>query len=146
MIGSDAPSDLALRKTEAIGLPVLPLGNSDKVRVGDMCLAVGNPLGIGETVTAGILSARGRATGLSDGSFEYFSEERPIHVRLVDLDKGAADTLGSATQGERLGFSVAPLTPDSAARLRLPRGTPRVVVVSVDPSGPAVRGAFSRMT
>ena len=72
VIGSDAPSDLALLKIEATNLPVLPLGDSDKVRVGDVCLAVGNPLGIGETVTAGIISARGRATGLSDGSFEDF--------------------------------------------------------------------------
>jgi len=72
VIGSDAPSDLALLKIEASGLPVLPLGDSDKVRVGDLCLAVGNPLGIGEAVTAGIISARGRATGLSDGSFEDF--------------------------------------------------------------------------
>src|SRR5579863_1689748 len=61
VIGSDAPSDLALLKIEANNLPVLPLGDSDKVRVGDLCLAVGNPLGIGETVTAGIISARGRA-------------------------------------------------------------------------------------
>ena len=71
-IGSDAPSDLALLKIQTTGLPVLPLGDSDKVRVGDLCLAVGNPLGIGETVTAGIVSARSRATGLSDGSFEDF--------------------------------------------------------------------------
>jgi len=61
-----------LLKIQATGLPVLPLGDSDKVRVGDVCLAVGNPLGIGETVTAGIISAKGRATGLSDGSFEDF--------------------------------------------------------------------------
>jgi S1-C subfamily serine protease len=72
LIGSDAASDLALLKIQATGLPVLPLGDSDKVRVGDVCLAVGNPLGIGETVTAGIISAKGRATGLSDGSFEDF--------------------------------------------------------------------------
>ena len=45
LIGSDAASDLALLKIEASGLPVLQLGDSDKVRVGDVCLAVGNPLG-----------------------------------------------------------------------------------------------------
>jgi S1-C subfamily serine protease len=59
VIGSDAASDLALLKIEANNLPVLPLGDSDKVRVGDVGLAVGNPLGIGETVTAGIISAKG---------------------------------------------------------------------------------------
>jgi len=72
LIGSDAPSDLALLKIAAVGLPLLALADSDKVRVGDICLAVGNPLGIGETVTAGIISAKGRSTGLSDGSFEDF--------------------------------------------------------------------------
>ncbi len=72
LIGSDAPSDLALLKIEASNLLVLSLGDSEKVRVGDICLAIGNPLVIGETVTAGIISARGRATGLSDGSFEDF--------------------------------------------------------------------------
>jgi len=72
VIGSDPPSDLAVLKVEASGLPVLPLGDSDKARVGDVVLAVGNPLGIGQTVTSGIISAKGRQTGLGDGSFEDF--------------------------------------------------------------------------
>ncbi len=72
VIGTDQPSDLAVLKIEATGLPVLPLGDSDKARVGDVALAVGNPLGIGQTVTSGIISAKGRTTGLSDGSFEDF--------------------------------------------------------------------------
>src|SRR5205807_3503448 len=72
LIGSDAPSDLAVLKIESTRLPVLALGDSDKVRVGDVCLAIGNPLGIGKTVTSGIISAKGRRTGLSNGSFEDF--------------------------------------------------------------------------
>ena len=72
LVGSDAPSDLAVLKIDARDLPTLSLGDSDKVRVGDFVLAVGNPLGIGQTVTSGIVSAKGRATGLSDGSFEDF--------------------------------------------------------------------------
>src|SRR6185295_11725236 len=72
LVGSDQPSDLAVIKIDAKNLPTLPLGDSDKVRVGDFVLAVGNPLGIGQTVTSGIVSAKGRATGLSDGSFEDF--------------------------------------------------------------------------
>jgi serine protease Do len=80
LIGSDAPSDLAVLKIEASSLPTLSLGNSDQVRVGDVCLAIGNPLGIGETVTAGIISAKSRATGLSDGSFEDFLQtDAPIN-------------------------------------------------------------------
>lgn len=80
LVGSDAPSDLAVLKISATDLPTLPLGDSDRVRVGDVCLALGNPLGIGETVTMGIISAKGRATGLSDGSFEDFLQtDAPIN-------------------------------------------------------------------
>jgi serine protease Do len=80
VVGSDPPSDLAVLKVEASGLPVLPLGDSDKVRVGDVVLAVGNPLGIGQTVTSGIISAKSRRTGLSDGSFEDFIQtDAPIN-------------------------------------------------------------------
>jgi Do/DeqQ family serine protease len=80
LIGTDAPSDLAVLKIDAKDLPVLSLGDSDKVRVGDIVLAVGNPLGVGQTVTAGIISAKGRRTGLSDGSFEDFLQtDAPIN-------------------------------------------------------------------
>jgi Do/DeqQ family serine protease len=72
VIGSDPPSDLAVLKIDATNLPTLSLGDSDKVRVGDFVLALGNPMGIGQTVTSGIVSAKGRSTGLSDGSFEDF--------------------------------------------------------------------------
>lgn len=72
LVGTDQPSDLAVLKVDAKDLPVLTLGDSDKVRVGDVVLAVGNPLGVGQTVTSGIISAKGRHTGLSDGSFEDF--------------------------------------------------------------------------
>ncbi|CAN5146491.1 DegQ family serine endoprotease [soil metagenome] len=80
IVGSDQPSDLAVLKIEATDLPFLVLGNSDNVRVGDIVLAIGNPLGIGQTVTAGIISAKGRRTGLSDGSFEDFLQtDAPIN-------------------------------------------------------------------
>ena len=80
LVGSDPPSDLAVLKMDAKNLPVLSLGDSDKVRVGDIALAIGNPLGIGQTVTAGIISAKGRYTGLSDGSFEDFLQtDAPIN-------------------------------------------------------------------
>src|SRR5580704_14139929 len=62
LVGSDSPSDLAVLKIQASDLPVLSLADSDKVRVGDVCLAVGNPLGVGQTVTMGIVSAKGRST------------------------------------------------------------------------------------
>lgn len=80
IVGTDQPSDLAVLKIEGSNLPFLNLGNSDTVRVGDIVLAIGNPLGIGQTVTAGIISAKGRRTGLSDGSFEDFLQtDAPIN-------------------------------------------------------------------
>lgn len=80
LVGSDKPSDLAVLKIEAQNMPFLTLGNSDTVRVGDIVLAIGNPLGIGQTVTAGIISAKGRRTGLSYDSFEDFLQtDAPIN-------------------------------------------------------------------
>ena len=80
VIGSDPPSDLAVLKVDANDIPALALGNSDEARVGDIVLALGNPLGIGQTVTAGIISAKSRSTGLSDGTFEDFLQtDAPIN-------------------------------------------------------------------
>jgi len=80
LVGSDAPSDLAVLRVPAKGLPALPFGNSDDMKVGDVVLAFGNPLGVGQTVTMGIVSAKGRATGVSDGSYEDFLQtDAPIN-------------------------------------------------------------------
>ena len=81
LVGSDAPSDLAVLKVDASGLQSLTLGDSNAVEVGDIVLALGNPLGVGQTVTMGIISAKGRATGLGDGSFEDFLQtDAPINT------------------------------------------------------------------
>src|SRR5688572_21303758 len=80
LIGSDPPSDLALLKIDQADLSALALAGSDKVQVGDIVLAIGNPLGIGQTVTMGIISAKSRRTGLSNGSFEDFLQtDAPIN-------------------------------------------------------------------
>jgi serine protease Do len=80
LVGADKPSDLALLKIDQAGLPTLALGNSDAVQVGDVVLAIGNPLGIGQTVTMGIVSAKGRSTGAGDGSYEDFLQtDAPIN-------------------------------------------------------------------
>jgi len=58
--GTDPESDLAVLKTDAVGLPAMTFANSDNVQVGDVVLAIGNPFGLGNTVTLGIVSALGR--------------------------------------------------------------------------------------
>src|SRR4051812_38779496 len=105
LVGSDAPSDLAVLKIGASNLPILELGDSDRVRVGDICLAVGNPLGIGETVTAGIISAKSRSTGLSDGSFEDFLQtDAPIN-------QGNSGGALVNTRGELIGINSQIVSP-----------------------------------
>ena len=105
VLGSDAPSDLAVLKIDGKELAALTLGDSDRVRVGDIALAIGNPLGIGQTVTAGIISAKGRATGLSDGSFEDFLQtDAPIN-------QGNSGGALINAQGELIGISSQILSP-----------------------------------
>lgn len=73
VIGSDPPSDIAVIKVDATGLPSVPFGDSEKVEVGDIVLAIGNPLDIGQTVTMGIISAKGRRSpGGGNNTFENF--------------------------------------------------------------------------
>lgn len=71
VVGSDAATDIALLKVEADDLVDMPIGDSEVVRVGDFVLAIGNPFGLGHTVTSGIVSALGR-TGISRNGYEDF--------------------------------------------------------------------------
>ena len=71
VIGTDPDTDLAILKIELDRLPVIVLGNSDSLQVGDQVMAVGNPFGVGQTVTGGIVSALGR-NQLGINTFENF--------------------------------------------------------------------------
>jgi len=109
VVGSDPPSDLAVLKIDATDLPVLALGDSDKVRVGDVVLAIGNPLGIGQTVTMGIISAKGRQTGLSSGSFEDFLQtDAPIN-------QGNSGGALVSTNSELIGINSQILSPSGGS-------------------------------
>jgi serine protease Do len=80
VIGTDKPSDLALIRVSGSNFRAMAFGNSDGVKVGDIVLAVGNPLGVGQTVTMGIISAKSRSTGVGDGSYEDFLQtDAPIN-------------------------------------------------------------------
>src|SRR5205085_8354076 len=68
--GRDPKTDLALLKVEATGLPVIPLGDSAQLQVGEPVMAIGNPFGLEQTVTTGIVSATGRVIG--EGPYDDF--------------------------------------------------------------------------
>jgi serine protease Do len=113
VIGKDSKSDLALIKISSLfkDLPALNLGDSDKIRVGDWVIAVGNPFGLANTVTQGIISARGRVLGT--GPYDNFLQtDAPINPGnsggpLVNM-KGEVIGINTAiiARGQGIGFAV----------------------------------------
>lgn len=71
VVGADPKTDIAIIKIDAESLPTMTLADSDRLRVGDVVFAVGNPLGVGQTVTMGIVSAKGRSVGILDSVEGY---------------------------------------------------------------------------
>ena len=137
VLGADAPSDLAVLKIDARDLPVLELGNSDQVRVGDICLAVGNPLGLGESVTNGIISAKGRATGLSNGNFQDFLQtDAPIN-------RGNSGGALVNTRGELIGINSQILSSSGGSMgigFAIPSNMARAVMDQLISKGKVSRG------
>jgi Do/DeqQ family serine protease len=105
VIGTDPASDLAVLKVDAQGLHTLPIGDSNRVSVGDVVLAIGNPLGVGQTVTMGIISAKGRATGVGDGSYEDFLQTDAA------INQGNSGGALISLSGELVGINSQILTP-----------------------------------
>ena len=98
IIGTDKTTDLALIKITASNLPALPIGDSDKLKVGEWVLAVGNPFNLNSTVTAGIVSAKARSLGAN--GIESFIQ--------TDADINAGNYGGALvnTQGELVGINA----------------------------------------
>ena len=73
LVGTDPATDIALLKIEASGLPVIPFGDSDKLRLGEWVIAIGSPYDLRSTITAGIVSAKGRSMPNYTGEFKIES-------------------------------------------------------------------------
>lgn len=109
LVGSDPPSDLAVLKIDKGGLSLLALADSDQVQVGDIVLAIGNPLGIGQTVTLGIISAKSRRTGLSNGSFEDFLQTN------APINRGNSGGALVDSNGDLVGINSQILSPSGGS-------------------------------
>jgi serine protease Do len=111
LVGADSNTDLALLKVEAAGLPSIPLGDSDQIRVGDWVCAIGNPYRFDHSVTVGVVSSKGRK--IWDASFDsYIQTDAAINPGnsggpLLNA-AGSVVGINSAmiAQGQGIGFAV----------------------------------------
>ncbi|NIP29204.1 MAG: PDZ domain-containing protein, partial [Candidatus Dadabacteria bacterium] len=133
IIGKDPKTDLALLKIETKNeLPYVEFGDSDNIQIGDWVIAIGNPFGLGHTVTAGIISAKGRILGV--GNYDDFIQtDAPINPGnsggpLFNL-KGEVVGVNTAiiARGQGLGFSI-------------PVNLTKHIIEQIKGSGKVVRG------
>ncbi|HUC70738.1 MAG TPA: Do family serine endopeptidase [Stellaceae bacterium] len=104
LIGRDTATDIAVLQIPAENLTAVPIGNSDRLQVGDFVLAVGNPFGLGQTVTSGIVSALGR-TGLGIEGYEDFIQTD------ASINPGNSGGALADLQGRLIGINTAILAP-----------------------------------
>ncbi len=136
VIGTDPESDLAVLKISLDKLPVMTLGNSDQLQVGDQVLAIGNPFGVGQTVTSGIVSALGR-NQLGINTFENFIQ--------TDAAINPGNSGGALTDigGHLMGINTAIYSRSGGSMgigFAIPVSTARQVMESIVKNGQVVRG------
>lgn len=120
VIGTDPKTDIAVLKIDATRLPTLPLGDSNQLQVGDLIFAIGDPFGVGETATMGIVSATGRG-GFGIENYENFIQTDAainpgnsggamidIHGNLVGINTAILSHGGNGGEGgnEGVGFAI----------------------------------------
>ncbi|MBN1789873.1 MAG: Do family serine endopeptidase [Bacteroidales bacterium] len=107
VVGTDHSTDLALLKVDAEGLPMIAFGNSDALRIGEWVLAVGNPFNISSTVTAGIVSAKGRSMGIIGDNYRIES----FIQTDASVNRGNSGGALVNLKGEMIGINTAIVSP-----------------------------------
>ena len=117
-VGNDADTDIALMRIPAQNLTAIPVANSDRLQIGDFVVAVGNPFGVGQTVTSGIVSAVGR-NNLPGAGFQNFIQTDAsinpgnsggalvnLNGELIGINTASFNPRGSAAGNIGLGFAI----------------------------------------
>jgi serine protease Do len=136
VVGTDSDADIAVIKVDATGLPAVTIGDSSRVEVGDVALAIGNPFGLGQTVTMGIISALGR-TGLGIERYENFIQ--------TDAAVNPGNSGGALvnTRGELIGINTAILSESGGNQgigFAIPSNSARSLMNQIKDHGQVTRG------
>ncbi|MBI4767348.1 MAG: DegQ family serine endoprotease [Deltaproteobacteria bacterium] len=133
VIGRDAKTDLALIKIKSgKGLPLIKLGNSDELRVGDWVVAIGNPFGLDHTVTAGIVSAKGRVIGA--GPYDNFIQTD------ASINPGNSGGPLLNLKGEVVGINTAIFAGGQGIGFAIPINTAKDLLSQLKDKGKVTRG------
>jgi serine protease DegQ len=135
-VGNDPETDLAVLRVNADKLPAIGLGSSDTLRVGDIVLAIGNPFGVGQTVTSGIVSALGRA-GLGINTFENFIQTDAA------INPGNSGGALIDTRGRLIGINTAIYSRSGGSMgigFAIPVSTAKMVMDQLIKTGSVTRG------
>jgi serine protease Do len=137
IVGTDKYTDVAVLKIDKTGLTTLPLADSSRSQVGDVVLAMGNPFGLGQTVTMGIISAKGRA-GLGIERFEDFIQTDAA------INRGNSGGALIDTHGELVGINTAILSGDGGGNegigFAIPANLARNVMEGILKNGKVTHG------
>src|SRR5712692_4453039 len=136
VVGNDPETDLAVLRVNAEGLPAISFGSSEALQVGDVVLAIGNPFGVGQTVTGGIVSALGR-TGLGINTFENF-----IQTDAAINPGNSGGALVDAS-GKLIGINTAIFSRSGGSigiGFAIPVSTAKMVLDQIVKSGSVTRG------
>src|SRR3954468_19666918 len=142
LVGTDPGTDIALLKIEAKKLQALRLGNSDTLNVGDFVVAIGNPFGLGQTVTSGIISALGRS-GLDIEGYEDFIQTD------ASINPGNSGGALVNLKGELIGINTAIIGPSGASvgiGFAIPSNMARAVMTQLVKFGEVKRGRIGLTT
>ena len=135
VVGNDPETDLAVLRIDSENLPAIGFGSSDTLRVGDVALAIGNPFGLGQTVTSGIVSALGRGLGVN--TFENF-----IQTDAAINPGNSGGALIDAT-GNLIGINTVILSPSGGSMgigFAIPVSTAKMVLEQIVKNGSVARG------